>query len=126
MQWAPPTTAPWASRAKIYPGVIRRPSSSPGTTGTRAWPAGPWIYPLPRGHRRQRQRRPGRGADTVSDIDDLSKTDIADHTLETLATRNISEVVVLGRRGPAQAAYTVSEMLSLTQIPATEVVAFPG
>jgi ferredoxin--NADP+ reductase len=62
----------------------------------------------------------------VSDIDDLSKTDIADHALETLATRNISEVVILGRRGPAQAAYTVSEMLSLTQIPATEVVAFPG
>ena len=61
----------------------------------------------------------------VSDVDELAKTDIAEHALETLAASNISEVMIIGRRGPAQAAYTISEMLSLNQVPTTEVVAYP-
>src|SRR5579863_4479629 len=38
--------------------------------------------------------------------DELAKTDIADHALDALRRSNIREVVVLGRRGPLQAAYT--------------------
>ena len=45
----------------------------------------------------------------ATDPDVLAKTDIADHALEKLRESNIREVVVLGRRGVAQGAYTNSE-----------------
>ncbi|MFD6061329.1 FAD-dependent oxidoreductase [Rhodococcus wratislaviensis] len=49
----------------------------------------------------------------TSDVDQLARTDIADHALEALSRSNITEVVVLGRRGPAQAAFTTPELLGL-------------
>ncbi|GAA1637857.1 FAD-dependent oxidoreductase [Georgenia ruanii] len=49
----------------------------------------------------------------LSDVDDLRRTDIADHALEQLAASRIREVVVVGRRGPAQAAFTTPELLGL-------------
>ncbi|MFD2645642.1 4Fe-4S binding protein [Pseudomonas japonica] len=49
----------------------------------------------------------------ASDIDYLARTDIADHALEALSKSRIKEVVVLGRRGPAQAAFTTPELLGL-------------
>ncbi|MEU6230617.1 FAD-dependent oxidoreductase [Streptomyces sp. NPDC047042] len=49
----------------------------------------------------------------ASDVDRLKRTDISDHALEALATSRITEVVVLGRRGPAQAAFTTPELLGL-------------
>ncbi|TQC40056.1 4Fe-4S dicluster domain-containing protein [Rhodococcus sp. WS4] len=61
----------------------------------------------------------------VSDPDDLAGTDIADHALEALRTSNIREVVVLGRRGPAQAAYTSPELIALGLIPGVDVVIDP-
>ncbi|HEY5855179.1 MAG TPA: FAD-dependent oxidoreductase [Aldersonia sp.] len=54
--------------------------------------------------------------------DDLATTDIADHALEALRNSGIREVVVLGRRGPAQAAYTSSEFLALGDLPGVDVV----
>jgi ferredoxin--NADP+ reductase len=45
--------------------------------------------------------------------DELERTDIADHALEALRESRIEEVVVLGRRGPAQAAFTSSELREL-------------
>jgi ferredoxin--NADP+ reductase len=45
--------------------------------------------------------------------DELAVTDVADHALEVLAESNIREIVVLGRRGPAQAAFTNPELLEL-------------
>ena len=47
----------------------------------------------------------------------LAKTDIADHALEALASSNIREVVLLGRRGPAQAQFTLPELLELQHMP---------
>ena len=47
------------------------------------------------------------------------------HALEALRGSRIAEVVILGRRGPAHAAYTLSELLSLTGDPGIEVVADP-
>jgi ferredoxin--NADP+ reductase len=44
---------------------------------------------------------------------DLERTDVADHALEALRASRIEEVVVLGRRGPAQAAFTSSELREL-------------
>ena len=43
-------------------------------------------------------------------VDELSKTDIARHALEALAESRIKEVHMIGRRGPAQAAFTPVEI----------------
>jgi ferredoxin--NADP+ reductase len=44
---------------------------------------------------------------------ELERTDIADHALDALRESSIEEVVVLGRRGPAQAAFTSAELREL-------------
>jgi ferredoxin--NADP+ reductase len=46
-------------------------------------------------------------------VDQLARTDIADHALAALRESRIEEVVVLGRRGPAQAAFTSAEVREL-------------
>jgi ferredoxin--NADP+ reductase len=61
----------------------------------------------------------------VTDPDELAKTDIADHALATLRESNISEVVLLGRRGIAQAAYTNSEFLALGDVEGVDVIIDP-
>ncbi|AOW94213.1 ferredoxin [Rhodococcus sp. WMMA185] len=61
----------------------------------------------------------------VTDPEALAKTDIADHALEALRASNIREVVILGRRGPAQAAYTYPELLGLDRIPNVDIVVEP-
>lgn len=61
----------------------------------------------------------------VTDPEVLAKTDLADHALEALRVSNIREVVVLGRRGPAQAAYSNSELLALGHIPNVDIVVDP-
>ncbi len=45
--------------------------------------------------------------------DELERTDVADHALKALRDSRIEEVVVLGRRGPAQAAFTSAELREL-------------
>ncbi len=50
------------------------------------------------------------------DPDELARTDIADRALSQLRDSKISEVIVLARRGVAQAAYTVGELLALAQL----------
>lgn len=60
------------------------------------------------------------------DPDELAKTDIADHALDALRQSNIREVVVLGRRGPLQAAYTSSEFLALGHLKGIDVVIDPA
>jgi ferredoxin--NADP+ reductase len=59
----------------------------------------------------------------VSDVRDLARTDIADHALDALAKSAIEEVVILGRRGPAQAAYTTPELMALGKLPRADLVA---
>jgi ferredoxin--NADP+ reductase len=49
----------------------------------------------------------------VRDPRDLERTDVAEHALAALRASRIEEVVVLGRRGPAQAAFTSSELREL-------------
>ena len=46
-------------------------------------------------------------------VEELARTDIADHALDALRASRIEEVVVLGRRGPAQAAFTSAELREL-------------
>ncbi|GAA5172453.1 ferredoxin--NADP(+) reductase FprA [Pseudonocardia eucalypti] len=50
-----------------------------------------------------------------SPVDRLARTDIADHALEALRTSRITEVLVVGRRGPAQAAFTTPELKELPE-----------
>lgn len=45
----------------------------------------------------------------ATDPDAFTRTDIADHALESLRTSRIREVVVVGRRGPEHAAFTAGE-----------------
>ncbi|WP_067825267.1 FAD-dependent oxidoreductase [Nocardia inohanensis] len=58
----------------------------------------------------------------TADPEQLASTDIADHALEALRHSRIREVVLLGRRGPAQAAYTSPEFLALGHLPNVDVV----
>jgi ferredoxin--NADP+ reductase len=58
----------------------------------------------------------------VRDVELLRRTDTADHAIEALAGSAIEEVVVLGRRGPAQAAYTDVELRELGELEEADVV----
>ncbi len=46
-------------------------------------------------------------------VDELKETDIADYALEALAKSKVKHVVMLGRRGPAQAAFSLPELKEL-------------
>ncbi|MFH8258932.1 FAD-dependent oxidoreductase [Streptomyces roseolus] len=58
----------------------------------------------------------------VSDPAALAGTDIADHALAALRGSRVREVVLLGRRGPEDAAYTASELLALGHLPGVDLV----
>jgi ferredoxin--NADP+ reductase len=57
--------------------------------------------------------------------EELERTDIADHALEALRQSRVREVSVLGRRGPAQAAFTTPELKELAELPGADVVVRP-
>ncbi|MFQ5791418.1 MAG: NADP oxidoreductase [Acidobacteriota bacterium] len=48
--------------------------------------------------------------------EELAKTDIADYALEALSRSRVKEVYMLGRRGPAQAAFTNPEIKELGEM----------
>ncbi|MGX1809161.1 FAD-dependent oxidoreductase [Nocardia sp. NPDC055321] len=50
------------------------------------------------------------------------RTDIAEHALAALRTSGITEVVLIGRRGPLQAAYTGPEFLALGHLDGVDVL----
>jgi ferredoxin--NADP+ reductase len=56
------------------------------------------------------------------DHTELAQTDVADHALEALRESAVREVVVVGRRGPAQAAFTNPELLELGEMAGVDVV----
>jgi ferredoxin/flavodoxin---NADP+ reductase len=58
--------------------------------------------------------------------DELAQTDVADHALDVLAESNVREIVVLGRRGPAQAAFTNPELLELGEMTDADVFVDPA
>ncbi|MEC8653496.1 MAG: FAD-dependent oxidoreductase [Planctomycetota bacterium] len=58
----------------------------------------------------------------LADPDVLAKTDIADHALATLRESNVEEVILLGRRGPAQAAFSPKEIQEIHEIDGVDVV----
>jgi ferredoxin--NADP+ reductase len=58
--------------------------------------------------------------------EELDVTDTADHAIEALAHSAIEEVVILGRRGPAQAAFTNPELLELGELTDADVIVDPA
>jgi ferredoxin/flavodoxin---NADP+ reductase len=52
---------------------------------------------------------------------ELERTDVADHALDALRESRIEEVIVLGRRGPAQVAFTSAELRELGHLDGVEI-----
>ena len=57
----------------------------------------------------------------ASSVEELQLTDIADYTLETLRHSKIKHIVILGRRGPAQAAFSNPEISALGKLTGVDV-----
>lgn len=57
----------------------------------------------------------------AADPEDLASTDIADGALSALRAGSVREVVLLGRRGPAQAAFTLPELIGLASMEEIDV-----
>ena len=53
---------------------------------------------------------------------ELDETDTADHAIPLLADSGVEEIVILGRRGPAQAAFTNPEVRELGEMPGADIV----
>ncbi|CAM4237218.1 NADPH-ferredoxin reductase FprA [Mycobacterium basiliense] len=62
----------------------------------------------------------------VTDPEVLALTDIADHALESLRPCGVEEVVIIGRRGPLQAAFTTLELRELGELEGVDVVVDPA
>jgi ferredoxin--NADP+ reductase len=61
----------------------------------------------------------------VLEPDELALTDTADHALDVLQHSSIRDVVMLGRRGPAQAAFTNPELRELGELMRADVIIDP-
>lgn len=47
----------------------------------------------------------------------IQKTDISQHSLDALSKSRIKEVIVIGRRGPLQVAFTIKELREMIRLP---------
>lgn len=61
----------------------------------------------------------------ASSYDELAKTDIADYALEALKESKVTDIYLLGRRGPAQAAFTNPELKELGELEMADVIVPP-
>jgi ferredoxin--NADP+ reductase len=62
----------------------------------------------------------------IKSVDQLSDTDMADEVLESLSRKSITEVHVLGRRGPAYTTFTTKELREMGQIDDVDVIVDPA
>jgi ferredoxin--NADP+ reductase len=58
--------------------------------------------------------------------EELEATDTADHAIEALGASGVREIVVLGRRGPAQAAFTNPEVRELGEVQDADIDVDPA
>lgn len=58
-------------------------------------------------------------------VDELKHTDIATHAVEALAESKIKDIYMIGRRGPAQAAFTPQEAKELGELAISDVIVKP-
>ncbi len=57
--------------------------------------------------------------------EELGRTDIADHALPVLAQSQVTDIYMLGRRGPAQAKFTTKELRELGELHNADVLVRP-
>jgi ferredoxin--NADP+ reductase len=62
----------------------------------------------------------------VKSVDELRRSDICEHALDALAESRITDVFVIGRRGPAQAKFTAKELRELGELEDAEPVVDPA
>jgi ferredoxin--NADP+ reductase len=62
----------------------------------------------------------------VLDPDEVNCTDCADHAVAGLAAAQVEHVIMLGRRGPAQAAFTNPELRELGELKRADVIVDPA
>jgi ferredoxin/flavodoxin---NADP+ reductase len=60
------------------------------------------------------------------DPDELRETDVSQPVLEALQASKVTEVHMIGRRGPAQAKFTTKELRELGELPGVDVVVGHG
>lgn len=58
----------------------------------------------------------------LTPVDILAKTDITEYSLERLRKSRIKRVILAGRRGPLQVAFTIKELRELIKLPGTKPV----
>ena len=59
-------------------------------------------------------------------IDELRTTDIADHALDVLKDSKVTDIYMLGRRGPAQAKFTTKELRELGELGNADIIVNPS
>jgi ferredoxin--NADP+ reductase len=59
-------------------------------------------------------------------VDELRKTDIAEHALTTLERARLKTITIVGRRGPAQMKFTTKELRELGTLPGWDVTLDPA
>jgi ferredoxin--NADP+ reductase len=62
----------------------------------------------------------------VLDPRELAPTDTADHALEAFAAAGVTEVILVGRRGPAEASFTNPELRELGELERADVIVDPS
>ena len=62
----------------------------------------------------------------VLDPGELAPTDTADHAIDAFQMAGVTEVILLGRRGPAQAAFTNPELRELGELRRADVIVDPA
>jgi ferredoxin--NADP+ reductase len=62
----------------------------------------------------------------VLDPAELAPTDTADHAIDAFGMAGVTEVVLLGRRGPAEAAFTNPELRELGELERADVIVDPA
>jgi ferredoxin/flavodoxin---NADP+ reductase len=61
----------------------------------------------------------------IKSVDQLTDTDMPDEVLESLSRKSVTDVHVLGRRGPAYTAFTTKELREMGQIDDVDVIVDP-
>ncbi len=59
-------------------------------------------------------------------VAELRTTDIADHALEVLKDSKVTDIYMLGRRGPAQAKFTTKELRELGELENADIIVNPA
>jgi ferredoxin--NADP+ reductase len=58
-------------------------------------------------------------------VDELAETDMADYAIEHLRSSEVTDVYMLGRRGPAEAKFTTKELRELGELANADIVVLP-